>query len=60
MILARIIKEQKPCIYVCAPLAAEIAVREVLLEIFKDVEANPQEYLDTLKKNNKYIKELWG
>ena len=60
MLLCRLIQEQKPCIYVCAPLHIEIAIREALLEVLEGNEANPKEHFESMQKNHLYIKELWG
>jgi len=55
-----LVKEEKAVILVCANLIIEQSIREALVESFKSHESDPAGYVESLKSNGQYLKELWN
>ena len=65
-----LIKENKDQVYdtikkdaiimICANLSIEEEVKIALIDVLTGKEENPKEFLENMKKQTKYVKELWS
>ena len=55
-----LVKDKEAIIMVCASLVIEQAVREALIENFKEIQGDQEDFFGQLKDRKQYLKELWN